>query len=218
MDIPLLQDNVELKPIKKAYSSILEDENSFGCARYCIPYPETDSKIKKILRFLRLDRINSMKFFTHPIHWFFPLDIHFEMNIEENHKEISFEHPASGTKHTVYFKMGEIIEYPISSDGVPKIYAMESIYEVVPPLQNGDTLQFNSSISYKVQPDSDNKFSPVSTASIGIIGGAYGPTAIFTSSKGVCFSVPSFQKEDISHFILEGIDIKSCDGKEYEFY
>lgn len=218
VDIPLLQDNLELKPIKKAYSSILKDENSFGCARYCIPYPETDSKIKKILRFLRLDRVKSMKVSTYPVYCFFPLDIHFEMNVGENQKEISFEHPTTGTRHRVYFNRGEIVEYSINSDGVPKIYAMQSIYEIVPPLPDGDSLQFNSSISYTVEPDNNDKFTPTSAASIGIIGGAYGPTAIFTSSKGLCFSVPSFQKEDMSHFIIEGINIKSCDGKEYDFY
>lgn len=218
VDIPLLQDNLELKLIKKAYSSILKDETSFGCARYCIPYPETDSKIKKILRFLRLDRVNSMKFSTHPVHWLLPLDINFEMNVEENQKEISFEHPTTGTRHRVYFNRGEIIEYPINSDGVPKIYAMQSIYEIVPPLPDGDSLQFNSSISYTVEPDKNDKFAPTSTASIGIIGGADGPTALFITSKGACSSVPSFQKEDIVHFIIEGINTKSCDGKEYDFY
>lgn len=32
-----------------------------------------------------------------------------------------------------------------------------------------------------------------------------------------CFSVPSFQKVDTSHFVLEGINIKKCDGKEYSY-
>ena len=77
-----------------------------------------------------------------------------------------------------------------------------------------------------------NEFSPTSASSIGIIGGACGPTAVFVSSKGeeknipcglhglplhICFSIPRFQKEDTSHFILEGINTKSCDSMEFNF-
>ena len=75
-------------------------------------------------------------------------------------------------------------------------------------------------------------FNGLEASAIGIIGGADGPTAIFVSSAGGekdilrglhglplhnCFSVPSFQKVDTSHFVLEGINVKKCDGKEYSY-
>ncbi|WP_461615221.1 hypothetical protein [Clostridium sp. Marseille-QA1073] len=32
-----------------------------------------------------------------------------------------------------------------------------------------------------------------------------------------CFSVPSFEKKNTGHFILEGINTERCDSKEYNF-
>lgn len=98
-------------------------------------------------------------------------------------------------------------------------------------MPQGDNLQFGSSID-KSLAITDDKLMPASSASMGIIGGADGPTSILISSKedekpqpqglhGLplhsCYSVPSFQKEDTFHFVLEGINIKYCDSKEYIF-
>ena len=100
---------------------------------------------------------------------------------------------------------------------------------------SSDLLQFNSSIQYTEPVEEkfiEDKFRPIAASSIGIIGGADGPTAIFISSAGGekniprglhglplhnCFSVPSFQKVDTSHFVLEGINIKKFDSREYNF-
>lgn len=227
MSIPWAQQDNELAIVRKAYSSILKDVVCFGCQRFCVPYSETDSKTKKLLRFLRLDRVSSIRLFTYPVQRFFPLDIHFEMSIDENQKEICFNHPITGIKHTLYFQSVEPTKFPIGTDGNHSFYTMQSMYEIEPALPQGDTLQFDASIQY-TKP-SDDKFSPTAASSIGIIGGADGPTAIFVSSKEdvpcglhnlplhICFSVPSFQKENTARFVIEGINTKNYNSKEYTF-
>jgi hypothetical protein len=234
MSIPWVQQGDEMRFVRKAYSSILKDTTCFACERFCVPYPETsetDSKIRKLLRFLHLGRVSGIKLSTYPLQRFSPLDIHFEMPEDENRKEICFNHPITGTKHTLYFQSPELIELPIRADRSRSFYVMQSMYEIEPALPQGDVLQFGNSIQYTMEPPY-NEFSPTSASSIGIIGGACGPTAVFVSSKGeeknipcglhglplhICFSIPRFQKEDTSHFILEGINTKSCDSMEFNF-
>lgn len=221
MSIPWVQQNDDLIPIQKAYAAILKDETCFACERFCVPYHKEDSKIQKLLCFLRISRVKKMKLSTYPVKRFLPLDIHFSVN--EKQKEFCFTHPITGIKHTLYFQDGEFIEFPFKSAN--KLYSMQLMYEIEPALPEGDTLEFDSSIQYSEL--SDDKFSATSASSIGIIGGAYGPTSIFILSdenEGIhklplysCFSVPSFQKEDTSHFILKGINTKDCDSKEYNF-
>ena len=52
-----------------------------------MPYPQADSKIQRLMRFLRLDTVRKIKLSTHPVQWFFPLDVHFEMSTE-NQKDL----------------------------------------------------------------------------------------------------------------------------------
>lgn len=230
MRIPWEPQNDEMTLVEKAYSSILKDTSCFACERFCVPYPETHSKMQKLMRFLRLGRVNSLKFSTYPVQWFSPLDIDFEMSAEENEKELCFKHPVTGITHTLYFQRIEGTKVPFGTDINRSIHTTHSMYEIDPALPQGDTLQFNSSIQYTEQPEND--FSPTATSSIGIIGGACGPTSIFLSSTGEeknlscglhglplysCFSVPSFQQEDTVRFIIEGINTESYDSKEYSF-
>lgn len=230
VSIPWAMENDDLTLLRKAYSSILKGTACFACERFCVPYPETDSKIQKLLRSLRLERVNGIKLSTRPVQWFSPLDIHFEMPAENNQKEICFKHPITGIMHTIYFQNTESLKMPLGANENSSFYVMQSMYEIEPALPKGDTLQFNSSIQY-AEPVED-RLMPAAASSIGIIGGADGPTAIFVSSAGkknsvprglhelplyICFSVPNFQKLDTWQFILEGINIKKYDGMEYEF-
>ncbi len=230
MSISWEPQNDEMTLVEKAYSSILKDTSCFGCARFCVPYPETNSKIQKLMRFLRLGRVNSLKISTYPAQWFSPLDIHFEMSADEEEKELCFKHPVTGITHTMYFQSIERAKVPFGTDINRSIYTTQLMYEIEPALPQGDTLQFNSSIQYTETLEDD--FSPNATSSIGIIGGACGPTSIFLSSTGkeknlscglhglplyICFSVPSFQQEDTVRFIIEGINTQSYDSKEYSF-
>lgn len=230
VSIPWAGENDNLTLVKEAYSSILNGTASFGCERFCIPYPETDSKIQKLLRFLRLYKVRSIKLSTHPLQWFYPLDIRFEMSEKDDQKVAYFKHPVTGVTHTLYFQNAKPVEIPLRPDKNCSLYVMQSMYEIEPALPEGDTLQFNSSIQYAEPPG--DRFLPTSASSIGIIGGADGPTSIFISNGGggkniprglhglplrSCFSVPSFEKVDTFHFVLEGINIKKCDDREYSF-
>jgi len=230
MSIPWIRQDNELMLVRKAYSSILKDVDCFACERFCVPYPETDSKVQKLMRFFRLDRVKSIKLSTHSVQWFSPLDIHFKISAEENQKEVCFKHPITGITHTLHFQNPEFVEVPLGTDRNHSFYAAQSMYEIEPALPQGDTLQFNSSIQY-TEP-TKNRFSPTAASSIGIIGGANGPTAIFVAEKNKenkdhrglhglplhsCFSAPSLHKEDTLPFVLEGINIKNYDCREYSF-
>lgn len=233
MSIPWLQQDEKLPPVRSAYSTILKGVTCFACERFCVPYPPADSKFQKLLRFLRLDRVNEIKLSTYPVKRFFPLDIHFEMSVDEKEKEIYFNHPVTGIKHILYFQNAESMQLPIKAGGNRSLYITQLMYEMSPALPQGDTLQFGSSIQYTEKLEmQDDKYRPVSAASIGIIGGADGPTAIYISSKSekktvpcglhglplhICYSVPSFQKEDTAYFVLEGINIKDHDSREFNF-
>ena len=217
----------KLAHVQKAYSSILNNVTCFACERFCVPYPPTDSKIQKAAALFTLGQSElnkavyiSCEKVSHP------LDLHFEMS-DENPKELCFNHPITGIKHTLYFQKPE--QFSIKTGKNRNLYIMQSMYEIEPALPQGDTLQFGNSIQY-TEPLND-EFSSTSAASIGIIGGADGPTAIYISSKkekevsrglhGLpphsCLSVPCFQKEETSHFVLEGINTKDLDSKEYNF-
>ncbi|MDD3653483.1 MAG: hypothetical protein PHO01_04760 [Desulfotomaculaceae bacterium] len=227
---PWARQDDQLAPVRKAYASVLKDTACFACQRFCVPYPETDSKVEKLLRFFRLNRISGVKLSTQPVHWFSPLDIHFEISKREGQKEVCFVHPKTRITHSLFLQNPELIEMPMGRDVNRRFYAVQARYEIKPALPQGDSLQFNSSIQYSVPPG--DRFSPTTAASIGIIGGANGPTAIFAVSKNKektaprglhglplhsCFSVPGFNKEDTMNFVLEGINMKNCDGKEYNF-
>lgn len=229
VSIPWARQNDNLTLVRKAYSSILKDTICFACERFCVPYPETDSKIQKILRFLRLDRVNNIKLSTHPVQRFYPLNIHFEMSEKDNEKVVCFKYPITEITHTLYFQNARLVEVPTGPDVNRSFYTTQLMYKIEPALPEGDTLRFNSSIQF-TEP-SEDKFKPIAASSIGIIGGAHGPTSIFITAKGEksiprglhglplhnCFSVPSFKKDDTSHFLLEGINIKKFDSIEYYF-
>lgn len=230
VSIPWAQRDDKLTLVGKAYASILKDAACFACERFRMPYPETDSKIQKLLRFFRLNRVSDVRLYTQPVQRFSPLDIRFEVPDKEDRKEICFVHPKTGIAHILYFQDAEPVEMPIDKEAKRRLYTVQAMYEIDPPLPQGDSLQFNSSIQYTELPE--DRFGLTAASSIGIIGGACGPTAVFAAVKNkeetvpcgfhglplhCCFSVPSFHKEDTSHFVLEGINVKICDSKEFVF-
>lgn len=80
VSIPWARKDDELTFVQEGYSSILKDAACFACERFCVPYPGTDSKVQKLLRFLRLDKVSGMKLSTHSVPRFFPLDMRFEIS------------------------------------------------------------------------------------------------------------------------------------------
>lgn len=228
MSMPWRQER-NLSRVQKAYKAILKDNTCFACQRYCVPYPETDSKAAKIKRLLRLERINSIRFSTSPVHQLFPLDIRFGMSMQDEQKAICFKHPVTGITHTLYFQMVEPLKIPLEATGNRRLYMTQSMYEIDPALPEGDSLRFDSSTPYTIEPP-EVSLMPAAAASIGIIGGADGPTAIFiggtSRDMGVprglhglplhrCLSVPSFKESYLSEFSLEGINTRKYDSMEY---
>jgi len=228
--IPWARQDDDLASVRKAYSRILKDATCFGCERFCVAYPEAGSRFQELLRFLRMEKVTNMKISTRPMDWFTPLDISFEMSLEDCRREVFFKHPVTGISHTLYFQNAELVEIPMGKDRNRSLFIMQSMYEIEPALPQGDTLQFNSSIQYTEPPK--DRFSPVAVAasSIGIIGGASGPTVVSVTQRDkgknmpqglhglplyTCVSVPTFQKEDTYKFVLEGISSIKHDKSEY---
>ena len=205
-------EQAELIQIKKAYPSILKDISCFNCYRYLIAYPETDSKIEKWIRFFHLYKIKEIKFNTYPKNKFHPLEVDFQMSIEDQFKEVNFIHPIRGIKHKLYFQKPKICE-------IQDLYFMQSKYEIEPELGEGNNLQFDTSI---VMSTADVNLA----SSIGIIGGTSGPTAIFIGGKdkninygqkGLPLHNASLEKDDVFKFTLEGINIRISEGEKYQW-
>lgn len=196
-----------------------------------MPYPESDSKFTEIKRFLRIERVNSIMFSTYPVQKLFPLDIRFTMSEQESRKEVQFRHPVTGRTHTVYFQAVQPIEIPLEEAGGRILYAMRAMYEIAPALPEGEQLRFDSSVRQTQNPP-EGAFLPASVSSIGIIGGADGPTAIFLGGgdgsmkkplgkHGLplhsCLSIPAFRNDEPAGFFITGIRIRKYDSVEYSF-
>ena len=63
---------------------------------------------KKYCVFFRLYKVKTIKIVTYPVKNFLPLDIHFEIPVDKNQKEISFNHPLTGTTHKNIFSKPRI--------------------------------------------------------------------------------------------------------------
>lgn len=229
--IPQLKQEAALEPMRRAYSFILPGNTHFACQRYLVPYPEASSKFQKLLRFLRLERIESIKFSTFPVQRLYPLDIHFEMSEAEGEREVSFIHPLTGTPYKLYFQNPKTIAIPLGGDSSRQLFVMQAMYEIDPPLPKGDDLQFDSTLRHRIEYSATGGgYFPDSISSFGIIGGADGPTSIFISSRDggkaaplglhglplrSCSSVPSFAKEDRFRFHLEGINTVLYHSQEF---
>lgn len=216
--------------IRRAYRSVLEDGASFACQRFYVPYPETDSRLAKIKRFLRLERVYGIRFSTRPADQFFLLNISFEMTEQDVVKEVRFEHPVTGVTHTLYFQSPRTEEIPLNEAGSKSFFITRLMYETDPALPEGDRLQFDSSSQFVTEPPK-GLLMPAATTYVGIIGGADGPTAAFigggSNEVGImnglhglplhsCCSVPGFTDRNPSLFILKGIHVKTYDSMEYQ--
>lgn len=228
ISIPWLRQEDQVKPLRKAYTSLLKDASCFACERFCVPYPAAESKFRNWLRFFRLEKIRSMTLSTRPVHRFHPVDLSFELSAGEAQKEVSFVHPQTGFKHTLSLQAWEPVVIP--HPGLDQtLYFAQARYEIMPSLPAGQYLQFNSSFHYTEKPKNRLSPSKTSAAAIGIIGGSCGPTAIIgpagageapVGSHGLplhhCFSVPSFTQEEPWRFVLEGIQSLMAESREYK--
>ncbi len=222
--VPFAGEGRELEEIREAYRSALNGTDCFSCSRFCVPYPKASSLLHKLLRTLRLGRVHTLKLITHEQHRFYPIVLNFTLSEEEGEKSISFVHPVTGTTHILYLQPGKAFELPKDLHIRQSFRCMEASYEIQPPLRQNDCLQFDSSTSYTPEPP--DAFSPAACSSIGIIGGADGPTAIFVAGKSrtplgphglplhTCFSVIAPEKSQTSRFVLQGLEAKTGGSEE----
>ncbi|RCX16379.1 hypothetical protein DFR58_111128 [Anaerobacterium chartisolvens] len=221
--IPFAGDGSELGEIREAYRSALNGAACFSCSRFKIPYPKAPSILHKLLRMLRLGKVHNLKLITHEQRRFYPIELSFTLSEEEGEKSISFVHPATGITHTLYLRLGKPFELPKDAPIRQSFHCMEASYEIQPPLVQNDRLKFDSSISYTHALEENP--SP-EACSIGIIGGADGPTSIFVAGKGqiplgphglplnTCFSVITSEKSQAARFVLQGLDSKTGESEE----
>lgn len=230
VSIPWARQDDALNKVQKAYASVLGNMACFACERFCVPYPKTHFAAERLKRFLRLNRVKNIKLSAHSVQRFYPLDIKFDMTDEDKCKEVPFNHPVTGETHKLYVQNAEMIKVPLGGDADQSLYAINAMYEIEPALPKEDHLQFNSSVQNSNPVDVSGIKDTSQASAIGIIGGADGPTAIFTADRceqnsiscglhGLplhsCISVPMFSKEAAAHFTLEGINVKTGDRKEW---
>lgn len=220
VSVPWKRQDEALTLVQKTYSSLLKNTSCFAYQRYCAAYPKTNSKSQILRSYLRLGSVDNLKLITFPRQWFFPLNIRFAMSGDRMQKELSFLHPVTKIKHTLYFRSSKMMEFPFETGENNSLYVVQALYEIDPVLPQGDTLNFGCSTQYTESPD---KFGSAFAAAISITGGVDSPTAhpISCGMHGLsihsCFSVPSFEKNNVFHFVLEGVNTKYSDGKEHYF-
>lgn len=225
LSVPWQPDDDVMRPLRKAYASVLKQTRCFACARFCLPYPKTKSPLQKIARGLRLNRIQDLRLVTLPELWFSLLDLKFDITAAEATRSILFTHPTTGIQHALYYQMSEEIEIPFGSKGIRNFYAHQGLYEIEPSLPVGDSLQFGSGSQFIKSIQQQGKQNEA--ASIGIIGGADGPTSLLLTENGqplngphglplhACLSAPTLKKDTTAHFVLEGINSMKLPSQAY---
>ena len=228
IQMPFLRSSEELKSIKKAYKRNLGHTNCFACQRFCVPYPKEEKSRMGIRRKERGEIIRRLKLVTGEEQRFYPIEQEFQLSELDRKKEIKFKHPTTAIEHTLYFQIEESFELPEQAMLGEKFYATSATYEIAPPFNKKERLAFDSTLSYTRK--ATHAYAPQSASSIGIIGGASGPTSIFLARKGeelpkgphglilhTCFSKISTDKEEGAQFILQGIHITNHPKESYEY-
>lgn len=233
ISIPWDEEYDELSEIRTSYASALEGTTCFACERFCIPYQKSESFLDQLARVLRIKKIKHLKFTTRLTERFLPLDLQFSLQGDLSDAFVeTFLHPKTGVVHTLYFQDIKHIKLPLQ---LPKtvdvsLHTVQVMYEIQPALSEGDRLQFSNSVLYDT---AEMGFDTHAASSIGIIGGADGPTTIFCADKAMpgsmphgsqglplhcCYAKPSNQEDDLVTVILEGINTKRHDAEEMDFY
>lgn len=208
MDQESQTDKMAEQSLRQAYSEILSCSSCFGCQRFCAPY------FKKMRRPLK--PVSSLSFVLRQEPELLPLpetSYRFVM-AQGGVQGFSFVHPRTGMLHTVWLqqvkqqKLSQLFQFSPFSVTTGK-------YEVEPPLNPQESLRFSQAMPESVRMP----FAGKNACSIGIIGGADGPTAVLVTEKepvnplGVhglplfsCVARPSTEYPDsCPEFVLEAI-------------
>lgn len=207
------------KKFKKAYREILKDEIHFGVERCCIPYPKAAEGFQKFKRIKRGDVIKNLKFETREVERHYHLEKKFKLSSDKPTYEFEMEHPVTKEKYVLSFERGEEDRWQMED---LQCYVTSATYEITPPLKMGERLNIDSSINYSKKPRKKSAYEPESTcsASIGIIGGADGPTVMFLTGKAEkkeCFSKITFEAQKEAEFELKEMYITETPRQIYEY-
>lgn len=226
ISVPGAPQDDSINQLRGAYSALLGGNKPFACQRVRVDYPETTGGLIKLRRRLCLNRIKNMRLATSAVQWFHPLDISFELSDGAAQKQINFLEPVTGTQHTLYISEAKVHEFALTR----RLYAALAHYEIDPELPEGAAINFSCNISSEEHLSAPELFpgDGATASAIGIIGGSDGPTAIFMGMKGqrqpkgphdlplhTCFSVPSFKKNTVWTFTVEGLYVKHIDGQVF---
>lgn len=222
ISFPWLPEQDRLAEVRRAYAESLPQAACFACERYVIPYPAALSTWQLLGRYLRREKVQSLRLLTHAVARFVPLNITCTLAATED-KQFDFTHPRTGVQHRLHLCAGEVTELPLPS---AKLYITTGTYTLEPELPTGDALQFDNTLQYSAEMG--HKLVSRATSSIGIIGSADGPTVLFSGGRDTagrqgelqvhnCLSLPSLQRERVAQFRLEGINMQHLASKEYSF-
>lgn len=208
--------------LKEAYKEYLEAYESFGYQRMCISYPKAKRGKNRIRLFGRNHRLKGIELITSEQYINYPIGLSFTLNEKKPEHKVNFIHPITGKEHQLAFTWQESVEVPIPKAKLGKVYAQMASYQVFQELGLGEQLIFDQAMQFEQVEEQEKAYMPTARGSIGIIGGACGPTAIFIAGKNrtketqYCYSKLSDQIENCI-FYLEGIRILKAKAQSYIF-
>ncbi|NLY95988.1 MAG: sodium ion-translocating decarboxylase subunit beta [Clostridiaceae bacterium] len=218
------ENNKTGQDLKKAYNRILRDNALFSCERFCVSYKA--SLFRKMMRFIKPEKIKRLQIAVVPHEVIYPLDIRFSLRKWEE-KSVDFVHPGTKKKHRIFIKDLEQMNIPLTENG-ESVSFFRAFYGVEPSLSEKEVLLFNN----RYEPNGAFPYDKYDKASaIGIIGGADGPVSVFVSTKrkenrnGIkeesrlkeCFSMFSSEPKDSASFHIDGLLRLETDERIYDF-
>ena len=214
----------------KAYRKYLNGAACFVCERcYVRLNTKAISLRDRLMYWLNPKRIDRLEFKTAQSNRFLPIELTYDLPLKLSGVQTeNFVHPKTLENYTLYFQdiKQEQIKMPMGNEKRLFRFAQVS-YEIDRELPDGDQLQFNANLTVQ-QPlaQDDGVHYPDSAASIGIIGGSDGPTAIFFGQKhdavvpGInglplhfCTAPLPIGDVEKAQVLLEGINVKCADSK-----
>ncbi len=227
---PFIDNNEETAiSLKNNYRKQLGTTTCFLCQRYKVPYPKSVSMTEKLLRKYHMNKIHSVKITTLNTQDLYPVHAAVFISEQEVEAELKFKNPIDELEYKLNLRKLEEFEIP-SHKQQPMLYVTKGQYGIEPPLPHNQKLNFDSSIKFRQQSTDETILRHA--ASVGIIGGSTGPSAIFipdknkstgsavTDKKPVydCLSRVTQTRQEQTEFCIQGVTKTIKDSMTYVFY
>lgn len=223
---PFAHNGEEVLALQKHYQKELGNTTYFQWRRFKVPYPPTYSLREMVLRSYHINKINSLQIITRDTQYLYEVDESIGISLESPNKVLRFESPIDGITYTLYFQREEEVQIPYKDD-MENLFSVRVLYEIQPDLPQNHKLIFDTNMDYQEKPEND--FAPQGTSSIGIIGGSFGPTAIFYEGKEAadvprgrhnlplhsCFSKIKIGAKGEAQICLKGVQCTMKDSNSY---